>query len=232
MDDLIEFAPLVLSGLWVTVSLSLASLGLAVLFGFTGVSLKLSKARWLRAFGKGYTTLIRGIPDLVLMLLFYFGGQIALNQIGQMTGLWDFVEINQFVAGSLTIGFIFGAYMTETFRGAYLALPKGQLDAARALGLRGILTLRLVVLPQLVPLALPSFTNNWLVLLKTTALVSIIGLQDIVYNANQAGRSTQQPFIFLFLAFFVYLGLTFLSQLVLNWLRRRYTRHEGLAHGS
>lgn len=232
MDDLIEFAPLVLSGLWVTVSLSLASLGLAVLFGFTGVSLKLSKARWLRAFGKGYTTLIRGIPDLVLMLLFYFGGQIALNQIGQMTGLWDFVEINQFVAGSLTIGFIFGAYMTETFRGAYRALPKGQLDAARALGLRGILTLRLVVLPQLVPLALPSFTNNWLVLLKTTALVSIIGLQDIVYNANQAGRSTQQPFIFLFLAFFVYLGLTFLSQLVLNWLRRRYTRHEGLAHGS
>ena len=82
------------------------------------------------------------------------------------------------------------------------------------------------------PLALPSFTNNWLVLLKTTALVSIIGLQDIVYNANQAGRSTQQPFIFLFLAFFVYLGLTFLSQLVLNWLRRRYTQHEGLAHGS
>ena len=232
MDDLIEFAPLVLSGLWVTVSLSLASLGLAVLFGFAGVSLKLSKARWPRALGTGYTTLIRGIPDLVLMLLFYFGGQIALNQIGQMTGLWDFVEINQFVAGSLTIGFIFGAYMTETFRGAYLALPKGQLDAARALGLRGILTLRLVVLPQLVPLALPSFTNNWLVLLKTTALVSIIGLQDIVYNANQAGRSTQQPFIFLFLAFFVYLGLTFLSQLVLNWLRRRHTRHEGLAHGS
>jgi len=232
VNDLIEFAPMVLSGLWVTVSLALVSLCLAVLFGMGGVALKLSRFGGLRWLGSGYTTLIRGVPDLVLMLLIYFGGQIALNQIGQATGLWSFLEIDQFAAGSFTIGFIFGAYMTETFRGAYLALPEGQLDAARALGLRGSLSLRLIVLPQLIPLALPSFTNNWLVLLKTTALVSIIGLQDIVYNANQAGRTTQEPFLFLFLAFFVYLGLTFLSQLALDGVRRRYTRHHRFAHGS
>ncbi len=222
MENLIAYGPMVLSGLGLTISLSLVSLLLAGLCGLLGASLKLSRSGLLRAIGNGYTTLIRGIPDLVLMLLLYFGGQALLNSIGQSTGLWGYIEISPFAAGALSIGFIFGAYMTETFRGAYQSIEKGQIEAAKACGMSTLTYLRLIVWPQFVPLALPSFTNNWLVLLKTTALVSIIGLQDIMYNANQAGRSSQEPFLFLVLAFFIYLSLTIISDVGLRRLGRHY----------
>ena len=222
MDTLFAYGPMVLSGIGLTITLSLASLVLAVFFGLLGAWAKLSRHRLPNILGNGYTTIVRGIPDLVLMLIVYFGGQTLVNSIGEMTGLWDYIEISPFIAGTATIGFIFGAYMTETFRGSYAALDKGEIEAALACGMRPLTWLRLIVWPQFVPLALPSFTNNWLVLLKTTALVSIIGLQDVMYNANQAGRSSHQPFLFLLLAFAVYLGLTFLSDLALRQLRNRY----------
>jgi len=226
MNVLFEYGPLVLSGLETTVLLSLASLFLAMILGMIGAILKLSPRSSLRVIGEGYTALVRGIPDLVLMLIVFFGGQTAINEIGFQTGLWDYVDISAFWAGVGTIGLIFGAYMTETFRGAYLALPKGQIEAAVAAGFTKSQTFLHVVLPQIIPLALPSFTNNWLVLLKTTALVSIIGLQDVMYNANQAGRSSQEPFLFLILAFFIYLGLTLVSDTALKLLARTYGARE------
>lgn len=232
MDTFIEFAPLVLSGLGVTVSLALAALALAMCFGVFGAALKLSKNRFLRLVGDGYTTIVRGIPDLVLMLIIFFGGQILLNNLGDVTGLWERLEINQFSAGAFTLGLIFGAYMTETFRGAYLAVPEGQAEAAAALGLSRLQLLFLIQIPQIIPHALPSFTNNWLVLLKTTALVSIIGLQDVIYNAGQAGRSTQEPFMFLLLAFFIYLMLTTISEIGLKQVRQRYAIPTGTSRGS
>lgn len=222
MDTLFAYGPMVLSGIGLTISLSLASLVLAIFFGLLGAWAKLSRHRLLNILGNGYTTLVRGIPDLVLMLIVYFGGQTLINSLGETTGLWGYIEISPFVAGTATIGFIFGAYMTETFRGSYSALDKGEIEAALACGMRPATWLRLIVWPQIVPLMLPSFTNNWLVLLKTTALVSIIGLQDVMYNANQAGRSSHQPFLFLLLAFAVYLGLTILSDLGLRQLKNRY----------
>ncbi len=219
---LLEFGPLVFSGLGVTIFLALLACLLSILFGVAGATLKLSAHRPLRIVGNAYTILIRGVPDLVLMLIVYFGGQILLNQIGASLELWTYIEISPFIAGVGTIGFIFGAYMTETFRGAYLSVPVGQIEAAKSIGMSSAKYLRRIVWPQIVPLALPGFTNNWLVLLKTTALVSIIGLQDVMYNAHQAGRTSREPFLFLFLAFFIYLILTLSSDMGLKWLDRRY----------
>lgn len=217
-----EYGPMVLSGLGLTVALSLAAVALAVLFGIMGAALRLSSNPVSRGIGRSYTTLVRGIPDLVLMLLVFFGGQTLLNNLGNATGWWRYLEISPFMAGSITIGFIFGAYMTETFRGAFLSIPVGQIEAAKAIGMTPRQYMARIVWPQIVPLALPSFTNNWLVLLKTTALASILGLHDIMYNAHQAGRTSQEPFLFLLMAFFIYLGLTLVSDMALRALGRRY----------
>ena len=222
MDTLFAYGPMVLSGIGLTITLSLTSLMLAVFCGLLGAWAKLSRHRMLNFIGNAYTTLVRGIPDLVMMLIIYFGGQTFINSLGDATGLWGYVEISPFVAGTFAIGLIFGAYMTETFRSSFAAIDKGEIEAALACGMRPATWLRLIVWPQIVPLMLPSFTNNWLVLLKTTALVSIIGLQDVMYNANQAGRSSHQPFLFLLLAFAVYLGLTVLSDLGFRQLRNHY----------
>lgn len=223
MDTVIAYLPSIIDGTMVTVAVALASLALSVVLGLLGAWAKLSKSRVAPRIGNAYTTLIRGVPDLVLMLLLFYGGQQLLNELGSATGLWGYVEIDKFMAGVLTIGFIFGAYMTETFRGAYLAIPKGQIEAGVAAGMSPPLVFGRIVWPQLVRHALPSFGNNWLVLLKTTALVSVLGLQELVYNAFTAGRSTRQLFTFMFVALLVYLVLTAISDVGLRWLDRRYS---------
>ncbi len=224
LDSLIEFSPFLMKGVWITIALSLTSVALAVVFGAIGATLKMSDSAHFRAIGTTYTTLIRGVPDLVLMLIIFFGGQVLLNSIGNSTGLWNRVNVNQFFAGSFSIGFIFGSYMAEAFRAAYLTIPKGQIDAAKAYGMRPSVWLREIVWPQFVPLVLPSFTNNWLILMKTTALVSIIGLPDLTFTAQQAGRTSREPFVFLFAAFLIYLGLTLISEVGLKALNRHYRR--------
>jgi histidine transport system permease protein/arginine/ornithine transport system permease protein len=165
---------------------------------------------------------VRGVPDLVLMLILYFGGQRLINLIGDMTGFWRYLELNAFFAGFLSIGFIFGAYMTETFRGAALAIPRGQIEAGIAFGMGRGLLFRRVIWPQLVRYALPSFTNNWLTLMKATALVSVIGLEDLVYNGYAAGKATRMPFTFMFVVLVIYLVMTAASDLALRWLEWRY----------
>ena len=223
MDDIINYLPLVMKGTGVTILVSVSSLILAVFFGLLGSWGKLSASRAANRTAGAYTTLIRGVPDLVLMLLIFYGGQQLLNDLGSATGLWEFIEINHFTAGVFTIGFILGAYMTETFRGAYLAIPSGQIEAGVACGMSRRLLMVRIVWPQLVRYALPSFSNNWLVLLKTTALVSVIGLHDLVYQAMSAGRSTRQLFSFLFLALGLYLLLTTFSNIGIRWLDRKYS---------
>lgn len=220
--DVLAFLPLLLGGAWVTVTLSLASTALAVVLGLAGAAAKLSGSAWLRAIGGAYTTVVRAVPDLVLMLLIFYGGQIAVNRALEATGLIERFEVPRFAAGVLTLGIVFGSHMAETFRGAYLTVPKGQVEAARSLCLRPRRWLALVVWPQIVPLALPSFTNNYLVLMKTTALVSIIGLQDVTFVALQADRTTREPFVFLLAALVVYLALTLVSEVGLRALARRY----------
>ena len=147
------------------------------------------------------------------------GGQ---DDLGEATGLWDYLEIEKFTAGVAVLGFTYGAYMTETFRGAILAIPRGQTEAGIACGMTPLTIFRRITWPQMVRHALPSFTNNWLVLIKGTALVSVIGLHDLVWNASSAGRSVREPFTFFFAVLIIYLIMTVVSDIGLRWLNRRY----------
>jgi len=216
------YGPALLGGLWMTLSVAALSLAVACVFGLAGAAAKLSGSTTLRAVAGAYTTLIRGLPDLVLMLLIFYGGQIALNALVMRQG-WDYIDVPPYAAGVLTLGFIYGAYLTETFRGAILAVPRGQSEAALAYGMRPVQVWRRVVLPQMVRHAIPGFTNNWLVMVKATALVSIIGLDDMVHRANLAAAATREPFTFFALIACVYLAVTTVSLLVLAWLERRFS---------
>jgi lysine-arginine-ornithine-binding protein len=224
LKDVIAYSPYLLEGLGVTIALSVGSIVLSVALGLIAASARLWGRPWLRTLAGVYTTVTRGIPDLVLMLLLYFGGQVLLNRIGAWTGLWNYVELNQFTAGVLAIGFIFGAYMSETFRGAYLSIPYGMIEAGISVGMTRKKLFSRIIWPQLVRYALPGFTNIWLTLMKSTALVSVIGLEDIVYSGFAAGRATRQPFTFMLVALFSYLTLTILSDVGLRVLERRYAR--------
>jgi len=223
MFSLHGYGPSIFEGTILTLEVSLASLFIAMLLGICGALAKLSRARSLRLIAQIYTTTIRGIPDLVLMLLVFYGGQMFINQLGPMLGYDGYIDINPFIAGVSTIGFIFGAYMTETFRGAILAVNKGQLEAGTAYGMSAFMVFRRVTLPQMVRHALPGFGNNWLVLIKTTALVSIIGLNDMVRKAGLAAGATRKPFTFYLVVAINYLLITSISIYILKQLERRYS---------
>lgn len=215
------FAPMLLHGVWVTLQLALLALLLGLTLGLLGAGAKLSPVKAWRICAQLYTTLIRGVPDLLLMLLIFYGLQTGLSRLTSELG-WAYIEIDPFSAGVLTLGFIYGAYFTETFRGALLAVPRGQFQAAKALGLTFRQSFVHVIFPQMMRFALPGLGNNWMVLLKATALVSIIGLADLVKVAQTAGKSSQQLLAFLLLAALIYLLLSSVSNLLLRWLERRY----------
>lgn len=223
MFNLHGYGNSLLAGTLVTVEVSLWSLAISVLLGIFGALGKLSKNPIANNLAKTYSTVIRGIPDLVLMLLIFFGGQVLINRFAEMVGYQDYIDINPFFAGIFTIGFIFGAYMTETFRGAILAVPYGQMEAGYAFGMTRVQVFFRILMPQMIRHALPSFGNNWLVLLKTTALVSIIGLDDVVRKAQLAAGSTREPFTFYIAVAMIYLLLTSMSMVLLEWAKRRYS---------
>lgn len=229
MDNIVAYSPFLLKGVGVTIALSVCSIMVAVLLGLASAMATMSNSALARRVASFYTTVVRGIPDLVFMLLLYNVGQVALNSLGAATGLWKFVELNQFVTGVIAIGVIFGAYMSETFRGAYMAIPRGTIEAGTALGMKRGILFRRIIWPQLIRYALPGFTNNWLGLMKTTALVSIVGLGDVVNNGFVAGRSTREPFKFMLIALIVYLLMTIISDIGLRALEKRYRR--GVAPG-
>lgn len=213
----------ILQGALLTVGVSLAALLVAIVLGLIGAAAKLSGRPVAVAVATVYTTLVRGIPELVLMLLIFYGGTIGLNYLLESLGSKKTVDINPFAAGVLTIGFIYGAYMTETFRGAILSIPKGQMEAAWAFGMGRVQTFLRITLPQMVRYALPGFTNNWLVLIKATALVSLIGLHEMTYLAKQASSATREPFTFYLFAAGLFLAYTSVSLWALRWLERRFS---------
>jgi arginine/ornithine transport system permease protein len=213
----------ILQGALLTVGVSLAALAVSIVLGLIGAGAKLSGHRTWAAVATAYTTVIRGIPDLVLMLLIFYGGTIGLNNLLEWMGSEATVDINPFVAGVLTLGFIYGAYMTETFRGAMLAIPHGQAEAAWAFGMGRTQTFVRITAPQMVRYALPGFTNNWLVLIKATALVSLIGLQDMTYAAKQASAATRSPFTFFLFTAVLFLVYTTVSLLALRKLNARFS---------
>lgn len=244
MFDLKGYGASIFSGAILTIEVALLSLLLAMTLGMLGALAKMAPYRWARAVATLYTTIIRGIPDLVLMMLIFFGGQILLNNslyaVNEWINEWmtssnpahewteylpDYVDISPFVAGVLTIGFIFGAYMAETFRGAIMAVDSGELEAAKAYGMSGPMAFRRILLPQMIRHALPGFGNNWLVLLKTTALVSIIGLEDMVRVGSLAAGSTKMPFTFYMTISLIFLFFTSLSTGFLKFLEHKFSIH-------
>ncbi|MGR4049831.1 histidine ABC transporter permease HisQ [Kosakonia cowanii] len=216
------FSQVIFQGALVTLELALSSVVLAVLIGLAGAGAKLSKSRALALIFEGYTTLIRGVPDLVLMLLIFYGLQIALNGITDALGMAQ-LDIDPMVAGIITLGFIYGAYFTETFRGAFMAVPRGQIEAATAFGFTGRQVFRRILFPAMMRFALPGIGNNWQVILKATALVSLLGLEDVVKATQLAGKSTWEPFYFAMVCGAIYLIFTTASNGVLLLLERRYS---------
>jgi arginine/ornithine transport system permease protein len=218
----IDYLPLILKGMLLTVEVALLSLFIAVGLGMIGALAKLSRSRIAQSLAGIYTTFIRGIPDLVLMTLIFFGGQILVNNIGEKLG-FEYIDVSPFAAGFLTIGFIMGAYMTESFRGGILAVSRGEIEAGYAFGMTPLQVFLRITFPAMVRHALPGFGNNWLVLTKMTALVSVIGLPDMVYVAGLAGGSTRKPFTFFCVVAFLFLIITGVSDVGLRWLDKRYS---------
>jgi histidine transport system permease protein len=221
MFNLAGYGPAILAGTLTTIELSLLTLVVSFILGLIGASAKLSKNRAARGVATVYTTIIRGVPDLVLMLLLFYSLQIWLNNLTDALGLAQ-INLDPFTSGVITLGFIYGAYFTETFRGAFLAVPHGQMEAARAFGMRRFHAFRRILFPQMMRFALPGLTNNWQVILKATALVSIIGLSDVIKATQDAGKATFRAFFFSVLAAVIYLILTTVTNGVLIMLERRY----------
>ncbi|MDP9657265.1 UNVERIFIED_ORG: arginine/ornithine transport system permease protein [Pseudomonas putida] len=213
----------ILDGAWLTINLALTSMSLAIALGLIGAAFRLSPLKWLALLGESYTTLIRGIPDLVLILLIFYGGQDLVNRLALSLGYTRYIDINPYIAGVCTMGFIFGAYLSETFRGAFMAIPKGQAEAGVAYGMGGVQVFWRILVPQMIRFAIPGFTNNWLVLTKSTALISVIGLQDMMFKAKNAADATHEPFTFFLAVAALYLMLTSLSLLVLRYLEKHYS---------
>jgi histidine transport system permease protein len=216
------YGSVILAGTWQTVELSVLSLALSFLLGLLGAAAKLSKNRVAHGVGTVYTTLIRGVPDLVLMLLLFYSLQIWLNDLTDLLN-WNQIDIDPFLAGVIVLGFIYGAYFTETFRGAFLSVPRGQLEAGHSYGMTNWQVFSRIMFPQMMRFALPGIGNNWQVLVKSTALVSIIGLADVVKASQDAGKGTLRFFFFTLLAGAIYLVITTVSNFVLMYLERRYS---------
>lgn len=202
---------LLLGGAKLTVLVGLCSMVISMLLGLLGAWGKLARSRMANLVAGTYTTVVRGVPELVLILLVYYGAPTLIQDIFAAMGREVFIDLNPFVAGVCTIGFIYGAFSTEVFRGAFLAVDKGQVEAARSVGMGPVLCFRRVLLPQMWRFALPGLGNVWMVLIKATALISVIQLPELMRNSDIAARSTRLPFTCYFLASLIYLAITIVS---------------------
>jgi putative lysine/arginine/ornithine/histidine/octopine transport system permease protein len=224
MLDLQGFGPMLLQGTLMTIQVALWATVFGVSIGIAVALMKLSSSRVARLAGDIYTTVVRGVPILVLILLFYFGALSGVNSIARTFGYTRFIDLSAFVAGIMALSLAFGAYATEVFRGAFQSIPKGQIEAARALGMSRFTAFRRISLPQVWRLALPGLGNIFLVILKETALVSVIGLEELMRKTEFAVGFTREPFTFYLFAAFIYLGLTIITMVVLQTLERRANR--------
>jgi len=213
-----------LGGLLTTIQVALLAFTVGMTIGLLGASAKLSRSRPLRLLAEAYTTFVRGVPEILIIFLLFYGGASVWRQLLEAFGHQGPVEVNGFLAGVLALGFVNGAYSTEVFRGAILAVPKGQTEAARALGMRGGLIFRQVMLPQMLRFALPGLANLWLTMLKDTALVSVIGLTDLLRAGYIASGSTRMPFTFFVAVSVLFLALTVVSMVVFHAAEHRFNR--------
>lgn len=208
-----------------TVRVALGALVLGLLWGLLAASAKLSRSRPLRWIADAYTTINRGVPELLIILLVYYGGTVVFTRLLRLVDpAAQNVEVPAMAAGICALSVVFGAYAAEVFRGAMLAIPPGQIEAAMAVGMSPWLIFRRIKLPQLWRFALPGLGNHWISLIKDTSLVSIVGLEDIMRVSRLAANVTHKHFEFLTCAALIYLGLTYVNTAGLQRLERRANR--------
>ena len=207
-----------------TLAVSITAMFIGFLFALIFTPLKLSKNKFLNLIANCYTTVIRGVPELLVIYLFFFGGSGAVMFVASIFGYNDYIEINAFITGSFAIGIISGAYSTEVFRGAIQSIDKGQFEASKVLGLKKPIHFFKVIMPQMLRLAIPNLSNVWQITLKDTSLISVTGLVEIMRQSYIAAGSTRDPLFFYSLAAVLYLLLTFLSMKFINRLEIKYSK--------
>ena len=207
-----------------TLAVSITAMIIGFSFAAIFTPLKLSKNKLLNFIANSYTTVIRGVPELLVIYLFFFGGTGAVMFVASIFGYNDYIEINAFVTGAFAIGIISGAYSTEVFRGAVQSIDKGQFEAAKVLGLSKFAQFFKIILPQVLRLAIPNLSNVWQITLKDTSLISVTGLVEIMRQSYIAAGSTRDPLFFYSFAAILYLMLTFLSMKLINRLEIKYSR--------
>ena len=208
------------AGAWLTLRLAVATLPFGIVFGFLVALARNTTAstlgfRALRVAGEGFTTIFRGLPELLTIFIVYYGGQILLQSFVSLFSD-TYIEVNGFVAGMVALGVVFAAFSSEVFLAALRAISKGQIEGAHALGLNRTQTLRFIIVPQLWRYALPGLSNLWLVLLKDTSLVSVIALPDLLRQTNVAVGNTKEPFFFYLIACMIYLVMSIISSIGLQ----------------
>jgi polar amino acid transport system permease protein len=218
------WAPLLFRGALITILLSLVT----VPFGFGGglllALLKLSRNWAVRGTCGAYTTFFRGIPDLLSLFIVYFGIQALLNMPARLFGEGWRVEMNAFVAGVIALSVVVAAYSSEVWLASLKAVPPGQAEAARSLGLHPRQVFSLIVLPQLMRVALPGLGNIWLLLVKDTSLISTLAVSDLLRAASEASRATTRPILFYSAAAAIYLALSIISGIGQAYLERHANR--------
>lgn len=223
MIDLYGFGPALAAGTWMTIQLAACALALGLVLGLSGALAKTSPYKSLQWLGGSYSTLVRGVPELLWVLLIYFGTVNLMHALGSLLGHPE-LELSPFAAGVIALALCFGAYATEVFRGALLAIPRGHREAGWALGLSKPRIFFRIILPQMWRVALPGLGNLFMILMKDTALVSVIGLEEIMRRAQIGVSVSKKPFTFFMVAALIYLGLTVVSMLVMYFLEKRAAR--------
>lgn len=230
MDIFNGWGPTIARGAWTTLEVALVSSALGIGLGLLGAAACLSRFRTVRWLADAYITTIRGIPQLLLILTIYFGSTVALSKlISAFNPDAGLVEIPPYPAGVLALALIFGGYASEVFRGAITAIPRGQIEAGKAVGMSSLQIFVVIQWPQMLRLALPGLGNIWISTLKDTSLISIVGLSELMKASELATSDTRRALFFYVSAGVIYLIMTGLSSLVLDQLERRGARGERTA---
>ena len=207
-----------------TLAVSITAMLIGFVFALIFTPLKLSKNKFLNLIANFYTTVIRGVPELLVIYLFFFGGSSAIMFVASIFGYNDYIEITAFLTGAFSIGIISGAYSTEVFRGAIQSIDKGQFEASNVLGFNKVTRFFKIILPQMLRLSIPNLSNVWQITLKDTSLISVTGLVEIMRQSYIAAGSTRDPLLFYTVAAVLYLMLTFLSMKFINKMEIKYNR--------
>ena len=224
MFGLEGYSSAIFTGLQQTLLVGLLAMLLACIIGVFGALAKTSSNKLLRIVASFYTATIRGIPELILLLLIFYGVPTLVQDIFAGFGVEVIIDLNPFIAGVVTLGFIYGAFSVEVFRGAFGQVPAGQIEAAKAMGMQSWVIFYRILFPQALRYSIPGLSNVWMLLIKATALISVIQLDEVMRMTKIAANATQKPFTAYFFAALLFLGITLVSMMLQKYLENKYAR--------